>query len=202
MSSLLEETKITKKASSYFYSPFLEKYKRTSEGDVTKKAFSYFLLATAGFTYAIAAKTTVTYFLHSMNPSADVLALANVEVDLSSIPAGQSITVQWRGKPLFVRHRTEKEIKAAEDVSVSSLRDPQPDNTRTKNPEWLIVIGICTHLGCVPINNAGKFGGWFCPCHGSHYDTSGRIRLGPAPLNLEVPAYKFLSDSRIIVGIE
>ena len=139
-----------------------------------------------------------------MNPSADVLALANIEVDLNTIPVGRSITVKWRGKPLFIRHRPQYEIEEAEKVDVSTLRHPEPDSARYKpgKSEWLIVLGVCTHLGCVPLGESGEYRGWFCPCHGSHYDTSGRIRKGPAPLNLEVPPYKFTSDSTVIVGVD
>lgn len=135
-----------------------------------------------------------------MSASADVLALAKIEIKLSDIPEGKSMTFKWRGKPLFVRHRTASEISAEESVNVSELRDPQPDNARCQRPEWLVVLGVCTHLGCVPIANAGDFGGYYCPCHGSHYDASGRIRKGPAPLNLEVPAYQFPEDNLLIVG--
>jgi ubiquinol-cytochrome c reductase iron-sulfur subunit len=141
----------------------------------------------------------------NMNPSADVLALSSTEVDLANIPEGMAITAVWRGKPVFVRHRTAAEIQEAADVPLGELRDPQPDTVRAQKPEWLIVIGICTHLGCVPLGNKpteqrGNFGGWFCPCHGSHYDTSGRIRQGPAPVNLTVPEYAFLTDTSIRIG--
>jgi ubiquinol-cytochrome c reductase iron-sulfur subunit len=143
--------------------------------------------------------------ISSLNPSADVLALSSIEVDISQIEVGQAITVKWRGKPVFIRHRTPEEIQAAEKVDVSTLRDPQPDSARVKKPEWLIVVGVCTHLGCVPQGQKpseprGQFGGWFCPCHGSQYDTSGRIRLGPAPLNLQVPEYEFESDTQVKIG--
>ena len=126
--------------------------------------------------------------------------MASLEVDLGAVLPGTSITVKWRGKPVFIRRRTEGEIASATSVDVSTLRDPQQDGERVVKPEWLIVLGICTHLGCVPVGNAGDYGGWFCPCHGSHYDTSGRIRKGPAPLNLEVPQYKFLEDNKILLG--
>ncbi len=144
-------------------------------------------------------------FIDSMNPAADVLALSSTEVDISHVAVGQSITVTWRGKPVFIRHRTPAEIAAAEAVKVSDLRDPETDASRVQKPEWLIVIGICTHLGCVPLGQKpadprGEFGGWFCPCHGSQYDTSGRIRKGPAPLNLAVPPYKFLTPTSIRIG--
>lgn len=143
--------------------------------------------------------------IHSLNPSKDVLALASVEVDLSAIEVGQAVTVKWRGKPVFIRRRTEEEIKQAEEVDLASLRDPQPDDVRVQKPEWLILVGVCTHLGCVPQGQKpseprGQYGGWFCPCHGSEYDTSGRIRRGPAPLNLEVPTYTFESDTLVKIG--
>ena len=143
--------------------------------------------------------------ISSLNPSQDVLALASTEVDISQIEVGQAITVKWRGKPVFIRHRTPEEIKAAEDTNIDTLRDPQADDQRVEKPEWLIVVGVCTHLGCVPqgqkpSERRGQFGGWFCPCHGSEYDTSGRIRRGPAPLNLEVPQYTFESDTLVKIG--
>ena len=143
--------------------------------------------------------------ISSLNPSEDVLALASTEVDISQIEAGQAITVKWRGKPVFIRHRTPEEIKAAESVDVNTLRDPQTDDQRVEKPEWLIVVGVCTHLGCVPQGQKpseprGQYGGWFCPCHGSEYDTSGRIRRGPAPTNLEVPQYTFTSDTLVTIG--
>lgn len=135
-----------------------------------------------------------------MNPDASTLALASTEVDLSAIPAGQIVTVKWRGKPVFVRHRTEAEIKAAQDVDLKTLPDPEPDSKRVQKPEWLIVIGVCTHLGCIPTGKEGEYDGWFCPCHGSTYDVSGRIRSGPAPSNLEVPQYAFTGDKKIKIG--
>ena len=143
--------------------------------------------------------------ISSLNPSEDVLALASTEVDISQIEAGQAITVKWRGKPVFIRHRTPEEIKTAEAVDVNTLRDPQTDDQRVEKPEWLIVVGVCTHLGCVPQGQKpseprGQYGGWFCPCHGSEYDTSGRIRRGPAPTNLEVPQYTFTSDTLVTIG--
>ena len=143
--------------------------------------------------------------ISSLNPSQDVLALASTEVDISQIEVGQAITVKWRGKPVFIRHRTPEEIKTAEAVDVNTLRDPQTDDQRVEKPEWLIVVGVCTHLGCVPQGQKpseprGQYGGWFCPCHGSEYDTSGRIRRGPAPTNLEVPQYTFTSDTLVTIG--
>lgn len=137
-----------------------------------------------------------------MNPAADTLALASIEYDLSKVTEGMQAVVKWRGKPLFVRHRTAAEIKSAQTADLKSLKDPQPDAERVKEgkEQYLVVIGVCTHLGCVPNFGGGEFNGWFCPCHGSDYDTSGRIRSGPAPLNLEVPQYEFLSDTKIKVG--
>jgi ubiquinol-cytochrome c reductase iron-sulfur subunit len=142
-----------------------------------------------------------------MNPDASTLALASVEVDLAPVKTGQAITVTWRGKPIFIRNRTKEEIEQARSVVVKELPDPQADAARVKkgHENWLVLVGICTHLGCIPkgqsISDAkGDFGGWFCPCHGSHYDTAGRIRLGPAPRNLEVPTYDFLTDTRIRIG--
>ena len=139
-------------------------------------------------------------FIHQMNPSADVLALSSIEVDISSIAEGQSVTVKWRGKPVFIRHRTAAEIEAARSVDVAALPDPETDAARAPKPNWLIVVGVCTHLGCIPLGNSGEYGGWFCPCHGSHYDTSARIRKGPAPTNLLVPTYEFLSDTIVKIG--
>jgi len=135
-----------------------------------------------------------------MSASADVLALAKIEIKLGDIPEGKNVTFKWRGKPLFIRHRTAEEIDVENKVDINTLRDPQPDSDRVKKPEWLVVLGVCTHLGCVPIANAGDFGGYYCPCHGSHYDASGRIRKGPAPLNLEVPEYEFPDDDNLLVG--
>jgi len=141
-------------------------------------------------------------FVHSLNPAADVLALSSTEVDISAIEKGQSIKIKWRGKPVFVRHRTDKEIAEARAVPLDELRDPQSDESRVLpgHANWLVVVGVCTHLGCIPIDYEGEFGGWFCPCHGSDYDTSGRIRKGPAPLNLAVPPYEFLSEKIIKIG--
>lgn len=135
-----------------------------------------------------------------MNPDASARALASTEVDVSTVPEGQIITVKWRGKPVFIRHRTEKEIKDAQAVSLAELPDPESDDRRVQKPQWLVVIGICTHLGCIPTGKEGEYDGWFCPCHGSSYDVSGRIRQGPAPNNLEVPNYTFVSDTKIKIG--
>ena len=143
--------------------------------------------------------------IDQMNPAADTLALASIEVDISKIDIGQSITVKWRGKPVFIRHRTEDEINTAQSVELSQLKDPQLDVDRVSNPKYLVMIGVCTHLGCVPLGQKtgeikGEYDGWFCPCHGSHYDSSGRIRTRPAPVNLEIPPYTFETESLIKIG--
>ncbi|PIS49410.1 ubiquinol-cytochrome c reductase, iron-sulfur subunit [Candidozyma auris] len=164
------------------------------------KNFTYFMVGSMGLLSAAGAKSTVEAFLSSMSASADVLAMAKVEVKLGAIPEGNNVIVKWQGKPVFIRHRTPDEIAEAESVDVQSLRDPETDDVRVKKPEWLVMLGICTHLGCVPIGEAGDYGGWFCPCHGSHYDISGRIRKGPAPLNLEIPQYEFTDDSTLLIG--
>ncbi|MCB1969655.1 MAG: ubiquinol-cytochrome c reductase iron-sulfur subunit [Geminicoccaceae bacterium] len=164
-----------------------------------------FLEVLAWSSAAVGAGCLALPLIDSMNPSADVLALSSTEVNISGIDEGMAITVTWRGSPVFVRHRTPEEIEEAETVNVADLRDPQTDESRVEKPAWLVVMGVCTHLGCVPVgnlptDNRGEFGGWFCPCHGSQFDTSGRIRKGPAPLNLPVPPYTFLSDDVIKIG--
>ena len=175
-----------------------EQHPTQNQGDeANRRDFLY--LATGAFA-AIGAANIVWPLIHQMNPDASVKALASIEVDLSAIETGQSITVTWRGKPVFIRRRTEDEIAVARDVSFAELPDPEVDGDRVQKDEWLVMVGICTHLGCVPLGQAGDFNGWFCPCHGSHYDTSGRIRKGPAPKNLEVPTYEFVGDTRIKIG--
>ncbi|WP_193173147.1 ubiquinol-cytochrome c reductase iron-sulfur subunit [Nisaea nitritireducens] len=164
-----------------------------------------FINVASGAVGAVGIAAAAWPFINQMNPAADTLALASTEVDISGIEVGMAITVVWRGKPVFIRHRTAAEIEEAKDVDLGELRDPTPDAERAEKPEWLILVGICTHLGCVPLGQKttearGDFGGWFCPCHGSHYDTSGRIRKGPAPLNLPVPPYVFTGDTAIKIG--
>jgi ubiquinol-cytochrome c reductase iron-sulfur subunit len=163
----------------------------------TRRDFLY--VATAAVA-VVGAACAVWPLIDQMNPSEDVLALSSIEVDLAGVPVGEQITVAWRGKPLFIRHRSEQDIAEAEAVPLEELKDPQTDDERVLEPEWLVMIGICTHLGCVPLANQGDYHGWFCPCHGSHYDTSGRIRKGPAPLNLTVPGYEFIDDTTVRVG--
>jgi ubiquinol-cytochrome c reductase iron-sulfur subunit len=172
-----------------------------AEGE-TRRDFIH--LAAAGMG-AVGAGAAIWPFISFMNPSADVLALSTTEVDLNPVQEGMAITVTWRGKPVFVRRRTKTEIDTAASTKLDDLPDPQPDSARVKKPEWLILVGVCTHLGCVPLgqkptDSKGEYGGWFCPCHGSHYDTSGRIRKGPAPKNLNVPPYAFLDDTSIRIG--
>lgn len=166
-----------------------------------------FLILTAGGFAAVGAGALVWPFISSMNPARDVLALSTTEADIGSVPVGAAVTLMWRGKPIFVRHRSAAEIEAANKVDQGELRDPAADSARVKpgKAEWLVLIGVCTHLGCVPLGQKptdprGDYNGWFCPCHGSHYDTSGRIRKGPAPLNLAVPPYSFTSDTQIKIG--
>ena len=149
---------------------------------------------------AVGVGAAVWPLIDQMNPDASVKALASTEVDVSGVEKGQSITVLWRGKPVFIRRRTEDEIAKAKDVKLEDLPHPETDEDRAKNPEWLVMLGVCTHLGCVPLGDKGEYGGWFCPCHGSHYDTSGRIRKGPAPTNMEVPKYEFVNSNTIKIG--
>jgi len=165
-------------------------------------------LTIAGPTFAAVGGALALWpFISQMNPDAGALALSSTEVDLAPIKEGQAITVKWRGKPVFIRHRTKKEIEEAKDVVLRTLPEPQSDAARVKKGKeaWLVIVGVCTHLGCIPKGQSvgdvrGDYSGWFCPCHGSHYDTSGRIRKGPAPANLEVPPYEFLSDTKIKIG--
>lgn len=166
-----------------------------------------FMVLTASALGAVGAGAVVWPFINSMNPAADVLALAAIEVDLSAIKPGQTTKVKWRGKPVFIRHRTPEDIAASKAVALDELKDPATDDARVKkgHEQWLVMIGVCTHLGCIPLSGAGEYnsadgGGWFCPCHGSHYDTAGRVRKGPAPRNLDLPEYAFLSDTRIKIG--
>ena len=172
---------------------------------VENKGRRDFIVVATNTMMAVGAAAVAYPLIDQMNPAADTLALASIEVDISSLAEGQAITVKWRGKPVFIRHRTADEISRAADTSLDELRDPQSDADRTQKAEYLVIQGICTHLGCVPLGQKigevkGDYNGWFCPCHGSHYDTSGRIRKGPAPTNLEVPPYAFISDSVVKIG--
>jgi len=172
------------------------------EHDGTRRDF---LMMAAGGMAAVGVGAAIWPLVDSLNPAADALAVSSSEVDIGPIAEGQSITVMWRGSPVFIRHRTAKEIGEAVDVQLDELPDPQADKDRVQKPEWLILVGVCTHLGCIPLgqkptDKKGDYDGWFCPCHGSHYDSSGRIRKGPAPLNLPVPPYEFVSDTLVKIG--
>ncbi len=158
-------------------------------------------LFTATYTVgAVGIGATIWPFIDQMNPDSSVKALATTEVDISQIQPGKSITVLWRGKPVFIKRRTPTEISEAQSVSLDDLKHPEKDKDRVKKAEWLVMMGICSHLGCVPLSDKGDYNGWFCPCHGSHYDTSGRIRKGPAPTNMEIPVYAFIDDNTIKIG--
>ena len=158
-------------------------------------------LFTASYTIgAVGVGAAVWPLIDQMNPDASVKALASTEVDVSSVEPGKSITVLWRGKPVFIKRRTQEEIAEARAVKLDVLKHPEKDEDRAKNPEWLVMLGVCTHLGCVPLGDKGDYNGWFCPCHGSHYDTSGRIRKGPAPQNMEIPKYEFVNSNIIKIG--
>jgi ubiquinol-cytochrome c reductase iron-sulfur subunit len=180
-------------------------------GEPTRRDFLYLTTGMAG---VVGAATLAWPFIDQMRPDASTLALASINVDVSSLEPGMSLTVQWRGKPIFIRNRTEEEVEAARSVELSELKDPISENENAPGEpaldiyrsagegreNWIVMIGVCTHLGCVPLGEAGDFGGWFCPCHGSHYDTAGRVRKGPAPLNLAIPIYAFTSDTTIEIG--
>ncbi len=161
-----------------------------------------FLYVATGAVGAVGVAGAVWPLINQLNPDASVLALASIEFDLTPIAEGEAVTIKWRGLPVFVRHRTAAEIEAARAVPLGELKDPQPDEARVQegHEQWLIMIANCTHLGCVPVGESGDFGGWFCPCHGSQFDTSGRIRLGPAPANLVVPPYQFITDTLVQIG--
>ena len=184
----------------------------TDTSEPNRRDFLYVATAMAG---AVGAGAVAWPFIDQMRPDASTLAASSIEVDVSSVTPGMSLTVKWRGKPVFIRNRTPEEIKAAQEVPMAELKDPVArnaniaadaqatdiDRTAGKDKEnWLVMVGVCTHLGCVPLGQQGDFGGWFCPCHGSHYDTAGRIRKGPAPENLHIPNFQFLSDTMIRIG--
>src|SRR4051812_48339685 len=174
----------------------------TLSAEPTRRDFLYIATGAVG---AVGAAAALVPLISQMNPDASTIAAgAPIDVELGPIAEGQVIKVFWRSKPIFISHRTKKEIDEARSVNVASLPDPEPDAERVKqgHDQWLVLIGICTHLGCIPIAHQGNYDGWFCPCHGSQYDTSGRIRQGPAPKNLPLPPYKFLSDSKIRIGEE
>lgn len=183
----------------------------TDQAEPTRRDFLYIATGAMG---AVGVGSVAWPFIDQMNPDASALALASIEVDVSAVEEGQSITVQWRGKPVFIRYRTVEEIEAANSVEIEDLPDPLARNANLAadapatdvnrgaegKEQWIVQVGICTHLGCVPLGDAGEFNGWFCPCHGSHYDTAGRIRKGPAPENLLIPPFAFVDDSTIKIG--
>ena len=186
-----------------------------SANEATEHNRRDFLYIATGATGVVGAAAAVWPFIDQLRPDASTLALATIDVDISAIDEGMSVTAKWRGKPIFIRNRTEEEVEAAKAVPLADLKDPvaRNDNIAADAPaddlsrsagegreNWIVMIGSCTHLGCVPLGQAGDFGGWFCPCHGSHYDTAGRIRTGPAPTNLPVPTFQFISDSVIRIG--
>ena len=172
---------------------------KQSPNDQSKRDF---ITLAAGATAGLGAACVGVPIVSSMTPAKDVLALSSTEVDISGMSPGEQKRVMWQGKPIFVKRRTEEEIKEAEAAELSELPDPQADSDRVKEnkKEWLVVVGVCTHLGCIPTDGTGDYEAWFCPCHGSHYDTSGRIRKGPAPKNLPVPPYEFVNDTTIKIG--
>ena len=171
-----------------------------SESDKKKPNRRDFIVTATTAAGAVGVGAAVWPLIDQMNPDSSVKALASTEVDVSSVEPGKSITVLWRGKPVFIKRRTEKEISEARSVKMNDLKHPEKDEDRAKNPEWLVMLGVCTHLGCVPLADKGDYNAWFCPCHGSHYDTSGRIRKGPAPTNLEIPKYEFVNNNTIKIG--
>lgn len=173
---------------------------RTRDSEADRKTFTYLLSVATLASALYATKAECLRYIKFMAASAEVLALAKIEIKLDEIPEGKHATFKWRGKPLFVKHRTPADIERERAVPVASLRDPETDEQRCKDPNWLVVIGVCTHLGCVPINGLGDFGGYYCPCHGSHFDGAGRARKGPAPKNLEVPHYEFVDSHTLVVG--
>ena len=172
----------------------------SDKNDKKKTERRDFLFTATAAAAAVGVGAAIWPVVDQMNPDASVKALASTEVDISSVQPGQSLTVLWRGKPVFIKRRTDQEIQKAREVSLGDLKHPEKDEDRVKKPEWLVMLGVCTHLGCVPLTDKGDYDGWFCPCHGSHYDTSGRIRKGPAPTNMEVPKYEFVNNNTIKIG--
>ena len=171
---------------------------KEQKGEITERRD--FLFTASYALGAVGVGAAVWPLIDQMNPDASVKALSTTEVDISNVSLGKTITVLWRGKPVFIRRRTQEEINEAQNVKLEDLKDPQKDQDRVKRTEWLVMVGVCTHLGCVPLGKIGDVDGWFCPCHGSHYDTSGRVRKGPAPTNLEIPKYEFIDNNTIKIG--
>ncbi|WP_064684354.1 ubiquinol-cytochrome c reductase iron-sulfur subunit [Rhizobium bangladeshense] len=192
----------------------MSEHETTSEAS-TEPTRRDFLYLTTGMAGAVGAAAFAWPFIDQMRPDASTLALASIEVDVASLEPGMSLTVKWRGKPIFIRNRTPEEVKAAADVPLADLKDPVARNANLPaeaqatgvdrsggagKENWIVMIGTCTHLGCVPLGQAGEYNGWFCPCHGSVYDTAGRIRKGPASENLAIPTFSFVSDTKIKIG--
>lgn len=186
-----------------------------NEGTLSEPTRRDFLYLTTGVAGAVGAVAVAWPFIDQMRPDASTLALASIEVNVAAVEPGMSLTVKWRGKPVFIRNRTPKEVEEANAVALSDLKDPVARNANIAadaeatgldrsagegKENWIVMIGSCTHLGCVPLGQSGDFNGWFCPCHGSHYDTAGRIRKGPAPQNLAIPTFAFASDTVIRIG--
>ena len=193
--------KLSQKEINYISTEFYLRIIKVSK----KKTRRDFIVIASYSMGAVGAGAAIWPIINQMNPAADTLAMASTEVNIGALEIGQALTVKWRGKPVFIRRRTEDEINDTRTVAIDSLRDPQSDEDRVQKDEWLVVMGVCTHLGCVPLgqkigDGKGDYGGWFCPCHGSHYDASGRIRKGPAPQNLEIPPYSFISDNVLKIG--
>ncbi|KAK2583897.1 hypothetical protein KPH14_001168 [Odynerus spinipes] len=178
-----------------------DKKSQTAKSKGSRKCSNYTASFVAGVAGMYGLKAHMLHYILFLAPSRDTLAMAQTEASLSNIPMGKVSVIKWRGKPVFIYHRPQNIIEQERAVSLSTLRDPQTDEERVQKPEWLIAVGVCTHLGCIPIPNAGIIpGGFFCPCHGSHFDGSGRVRKGPAPTNLDIPEYKFIDDDNIIIG--
>tara|TARA_A100001011_G_scaffold55465_1_gene54274 strand:- start:680 stop:1264 length:585 start_codon:yes stop_codon:yes gene_type:complete len=193
--------KLSQKEINYISTEFYLRIIKVSK----KKTRRDFIVIASYSMGAVGAGAAIWPIINQMNPAADTLAMASTEVNIGALEIGQALTVKWRGKPVFIRRRTEDEINDTRTVAIDTLRDPQSDEDRVQKDEWLVVMGVCTHLGCVPLgqkigDGKGDYGGWFCPCHGSHYDASGRIRKGPAPQNLEIPPYSFISDNVLKIG--
>ena len=193
--------KLSQKEINYISTEFYLRIIKVSK----KKTRRDFIVIASYSMGAVGAGAAIWPIINQMNPAADTLAMASTEVNIGALEIGQALTVKWRGKPVFIRRRTEDEINDTRTVAIDTLRDTQSDEDRVQKDEWLVVMGVCTHLGCVPLgqkigDGKGDYGGWFCPCHGSHYDASGRIRKGPAPQNLEIPPYSFISDNVLKIG--
>ena len=193
--------KLSQKEINYISTEFYLRIIKVSK----KKTRRDFIVIASYSMGAVGAGAAIWPIINQMNPAADTLAMASTEVNIGALEIGQALTVKWRGKPVFIRRRTKDEINDTRTVAIDTLRDPQSDEDRVQKDEWLVVMGVCTHLGCVPLgqkigDGKGDYGGWFCPCHGSHYDASGRIRKGPAPQNLEIPPYSFISDNVLKIG--